>query len=70
MQPTNDRPLDTWTDDELLDRQQQLIGAETDPSDYGQLESVQAEIIRRGLTAGGQSSGLVEPGGQPGQGDA
>lgn len=72
MQPHNDRPLDVWSDNELLDRHRQLTGEgdiDTEAGDFGQLEQLQEEMQRRGLSVGHRSTSLNEPGSQTGQGE-
>ena len=74
MQPAHDRPLDIWSDDELLDQYRELTakGGAAGAGDYGQLENigrledVQAEMARRGLTLEDQATSLKDQGSEEG----
>jgi hypothetical protein len=72
VQQHNDRPLDVWSDDELLDRHRELNGEgdiETEAGDFGQLEQLQEEMRRRGLQVEHRSTSLNEPDSQTGLGE-
>lgn len=65
MQPINDdRPVDEWSDDELLARYGKLAGEagiESGVDDLIQTANIRSEIERRGLITKDESTTITEP---------
>lgn len=66
MQPSNDRPLDIWSDDELVEQYRSLTGAggQEGIGDDGRLENIREEMEKRGLSRDDLSTSLADSGGE------